>query len=90
MTKPDGERIAVVETKVDDLTKKIDDVASDVKTIMALLSDKYVTKADAEIQILELKKEIKMANNWRWVTHTASAVVGAILVILITSFLSHV
>lgn len=87
--KPDGERIAVVETKVDDVTQKLDNVASDVKQIMVLLSDKYITRAEVANEVSDLKAEVASLKSWRWATHTASAVIGSLLFYLISFVLTH-
>lgn len=70
-----GERMAVLETKVDDLKKDVSDVRSDIKEIKNMLNnsdDKYARKAE----LSDLKKDLY--SKFMWVTGLLITVVLAL------------
>ena len=83
MIKPDGERIATLETKMNDLADKLNEVASDVKEIKDILINRYVTKE-------EFTRLERSSNFWKFLSPTLAAVAGSTMTFLIIEyFRSH-
>ena len=83
MTKPDGERIATLETKMNDLADKLNEVSADVKEIKDILINSYVTKE-------EFARLERSSNFWKFLSPTLAAVAGSIMTFLIIEyFRSH-
>jgi hypothetical protein len=84
MTKPAGERLSIVETKMDDLTLKVTEVASDVKEIKVFMQANYVVKTDFELRIKKIEEQSHL---WRWLSPSLAAILGSVLTFLILEFL---
>ena len=87
MTNSEGERMAILETKVNNLDQKITDVAVDVKAIMVTLSKQ--PSLEAKIIGLETEiHEIKASSNlWKWLAPTLTAVLTAGVTFLLIQYI---
>lgn len=87
--KQDGERLAVLEQKVTDLSGKVSEIQIDVKTIITQLAK----QASLEMEIAGLKIEVselkKRDGFGRWISLTVSAVASAVMTFLVIYFLTH-
>jgi len=86
MTKTDGERIVILETKMDELTAKLAEVASDVKEIKEKISTESVVHKDFLSRIENLERNALV---WRWVVPTLSAVAGSVFTFLLIEYLKR-
>lgn len=81
--------MAVLETTVTNLDKKISDIQSDVKAIIITLSK----QPTLESEIISLKNEIealkKQNGVWKWLAPTLTAVATATVTFLVIFFLQH-
>lgn len=82
MSKPEGERIAVLEQIAMDTGKALDEIKSSIKEVKTILE----TQASYETR---LKKLEQTSNLWRWLSPTLSAVVGSVLTFLIINYLQN-
>ena len=92
----DGERLAVLESGMtniqSDITQLRADVAVLTKSVDALVQSKLSDNAAMTNSVNNLTQRVKRVEDQnrpvnRWLTHTLSAVAGAILLMLIQSFL---
>lgn len=97
--KPDGERIVAVETSLNDFKTTIstglaetkNDIKSlllEIKNIQLLLQDRYVTKDEFVAEIKAIREAVSNNNKLSWLTHTLTAILTAVVSILITLFFS--
>ncbi len=84
--KPDGERISIVETKLEDLKTKVDGVAIDVKDIKVFMQSNYVVKTDFEARI---KKIEEASNLWKWLSPSLAAILASLMTFLIIQYLTN-
>ena len=80
MTKPDNERMAVLEQKVTDLALIVNEIKGDVKEIKAGMGT--IIDFDKRLKRLEYS-----SNMWKWLSPTLAAVLGSILTFLIINYL---
>lgn len=90
LIKPDGERISVVETKMDDLTNKLNEVGQDVKEIKGTLNTALAKELADHVHFEDrLQRLESVAGFWRWLSPTLAAIVGSLLTFLIIHFLNN-
>jgi hypothetical protein len=82
MTIKDGERLAVLEQKVNDVNLSLLDLKSDIKEIKNSLP----TISDFENRIKKLEGS---SNLWKWLAPSLAAVLGSLLTFLIINFLQN-
>ena len=80
MTKPAGERMAILEQKVTDLALTVNEIKGDVKEIKAGMTS--IIDFDKRLKRLEYS-----SNMWKWLSPSLAAVFGSILTFLIIEFL---
>ena len=80
MTKPDNERMAVLEQKVTDLALIVNEIKGDVKEIKAGMTS--IIDFDKRLKRLEYS-----SNMWKWLSPSFAAISGSILTFLIIEFL---
>ena len=80
MTKPDNERMAVLEQKVTDLALIVNEIKGDVKEIKAGMGT--IIDFDKRLKSLEYS-----SNMWKWLSPILAAVFGSILTFLIINYL---
>ena len=71
----------------DVITKKVDEVASDVKEIKLFMQANYVVKTDFEARIKKIEGE---SNLWKWLSPSLAAILSSVLTFLIIFFLSRI
>ena len=86
MNKPDGERIVVLETKMDEITRQIGEIGTDVKEIKDKVSTELIDHRQFEDRLAAVERG---AIFWRWVVPTCSAVAGSIFTFLVIEFLKN-
>lgn len=97
LVKPDGERIAQLEAHLGDFEKtsnqglqrlelSIKDLSLEIKDFRNMTTEKYVTKEEFKTEIAEIKKAIETREKVTWVTHTVTALITAVLSILLTLY----
>ena len=86
MNKPEGERLVALETIVNNLVKKVDEVGIDVKEIKDKVSTELMDHRQFEDRLQNLERG---ALFWRWVVPTFSAIAGSIFTFLIIEFLKN-
>lgn len=82
----DGERLIVLETKLDAVTKSQKEMSGDLKTFINkvdVLLPTYATKAEVETKIDNIKKAHTLQV---WLVGTLSAAFGVILTVLIQNY----
>lgn len=93
MQKTENERMAILETTVNNLDKKVTEISTDVKAIIITLSK----QPGLEAEILNLKNEIedlkRGSNLWKWLGPTLTgiftAVLSSIMTFLIVNYLAQ-
>lgn len=76
------ERLAVLETKVDTALVKLDALDTKIdKLLPTVITEERYTQ-----DLIGLRAEIKAVDRRRWVQNTLSAILGAILAILIQGY----
>ena len=83
MNKRDGERIVILETKMDELTKRMVEIGTDVKEIKDKVSNELIDHRQFEDRLFNLERG---ALFWRWVVPTMSAIAGSIMTYLIIEY----
>lgn len=89
-TKPEIERLAVLETKVDTILE----AQGEMNKKLDLILPTFVTKEEHEKQLGDLKKEIEAAKRKSslqvWITATLSAAFGVLLTLLLGYFVANI
>lgn len=87
MTVTDGEKIVRLQTQMEGVQKTTDRTESKVDEILKVLGTTVTEaqlKAAIEVATTELKDEfngkIRAARNFNWITHSASAALGAFII----------
>jgi len=79
--KDDGERLAILETRVTEFGETLKEVKSDVKEIKTMLNEWAGVNA-------RLKKLESAGNLWKWLSPSFSAILSAIMTFLIIQYLT--
>lgn len=90
MAKPDGERIASLETSMSNIDRKVDALKAGMDAGFATINARLETlHSDADKRFVTkdemttLKDDLNELKNKRWVHNTLSAILGAVLTSLI-------
>lgn len=93
MSKTDGEQIAALEAKMNDIQTSIVEIKSDIKSILANLAASSTQDALLNKELTNLKNEIieikAKQNFWKWLSPTLAAVAGSVMTFLIIQFLNN-
>ena len=84
MIKPEGERIATLEVRMQDLIAKVDDISSDIKEIKKVISRDYTNREVVQTRLDNLEKTTRM---WRWLSPLLAAVGGSVVTFLVIEYL---
>lgn len=86
----DNERMAVLETTVKGMDKRITEIQSDIKSIIKTLAQQSTLENQIEILKQEIE-ELKSSNNtWKVLSPTFAAILGSVLTFLIIEYISQV
>lgn len=95
--RPDGERLAILETRVEDVRAATANLSGDIKVLNASIERFFSQSIEKDtknaIEMNNLQKAVSRLERknsfWQWMTPTLAAASGSVLSILVINYLQH-
>ena len=84
----ENERMAVLETTVKNMDKRITEIQADIKSIIATLAQQPTLEAEIETLKKEIQELKASTNMWKFLSPTFAAIMGSVLTFLIIQYIS--
>ena len=80
------ERMIKLETLMEQSLSEIKEIRIDLKQ----MSNSFVTKTEFKEEIIEIRNQVGAISKRSWIQNTLSAILGAVLTLLVSYFISNI